>query len=52
MFGSGAPGVPNVTPGVHVGGYGNGGGGGPSCQLGHRGGGNGSAGIVIVRYPL
>lgn len=51
-FGTGAAGVPNFTPGVFATGYGNGGSGGPSCQNGHRGGGRGSQGIVIIRYPL
>jgi hypothetical protein len=49
---AGAAGVPNITPGNHATGYGNGGGGGHSCQGGHRGGGDGSSGIVIIRYAL
>lgn len=51
-YGQGAIGQPNYTPGVHATGYGNGGGGGASCQNGHRGGGYGSQGLVIVRYPI
>jgi hypothetical protein len=51
-YGEGAIGQPNYTPGVHATGYGNGGGGGASCQNGHRGGGYGSQGLVIVRYSL
>jgi len=47
-YGSGAAGTPNFTPGVHATGNGNGGGGGASCQQGHRGGGNGSAGILVI----
>ena len=50
-YGTGAAGVANGNPGNHASGNGNGGGGGHSCQGGHRGGGNGSDGIVIVRYP-
>jgi hypothetical protein len=49
-YGGGMPGVGNYTPGIHANGRGNGGGGGPSCQNGHRGGGNGSDGILIVKY--
>jgi hypothetical protein len=49
-YGSGAPAVPNFTPGIHATGYGNGGGGGPSCQGGHRGGGNGTGGFLILKY--
>lgn len=49
-YGSGAPGVPNYTPGPHAGGNGNGGAGGPSCQNGHRGGGNGSGGYLQFTY--
>ena len=49
-YGSGAPGVPNYTPGPNAGGYGNGGAGGPSCQNGHRGGGNGSGGYLQFTY--
>ena len=49
-YGSGAATVPNYTPGNHATGNGNGGGGGPSCQNGHRGGGNGSPGLVIIKY--
>lgn len=51
-YGQGAAGTPNYTPGIHADGYGNGGGGGASCQQGHRGGGNGSAGFVKIRYPI
>ena len=51
-YGEGAIGQPNYTPGVHATGYGNGGGGGASCQQGHRGGGYGAPGIVIVRYAI
>lgn len=51
-YGSGASGVANGNPGTHATGNGNGGGGGPSCQGGHRGGGNGSQGLVIVKYLL
>ena len=51
-FGQGPAGVPNFTPGPFGPAYGNGGTGAPSCQNGHRGGGRGYAGIVIVRYPL
>lgn len=47
LYGSGAAGVPNGSPGTHATGNGNGGAGGPSCQGGaHRGGGNGSAGFI------
>jgi len=49
-YGSGASGVSNGSPGTHATGNGNGGAGGPSCQGGHRGGGNGSIGIVILTY--
>ena len=49
-YGQGAAGVGNYTPGIHATGNGNGGGGGPSCQQGHRGGGNGSSGYAIIRY--
>ena len=49
-FGTGAVGVLNGNPGNHASGNGNGGGGGHSCQGGHRGGGNGSDGLVIIRY--
>gem|GEM_PF-408513 len=48
--GTGATGVPNFTPGTHATGFGGGGSGGPSCQLPHRGGGDGAPGIVIIRY--
>lgn len=51
-YGEGAIGQPNYTPGVHATGYGNGGGGGASCQNGHRGGGYGSQGLVIVKYSI
>lgn len=51
-YGQGAAGVANVNPGTNATGNGNGGGGGPSCQSGHRGGGAGSQGIVIIRYPI
>jgi hypothetical protein len=50
LYGSGAAGVANTNPGNHASGYGNGGGGGHSCQSGHRGGGNGSQGIVTLQY--
>jgi len=50
-YGSGAAGVPNGTAGTHASGNGNGGAGGPSCQGGaHRGGGNGTAGIIKISY--
>ena len=49
-YGQGAAGVANYTPGIHATGNGNGGGGGPSCQGGHRGGGNGSSGYAIIKY--
>jgi len=49
-YGTGAPGVPNFTPGPNASGYGNGGAGGPSCQNGHRGGGNGSGGYLRFNY--
>jgi len=49
-YGTGAAAVSNGTPGNHASGNGNGGGGGHSCQGGHRGGGNGSAGVVIISY--
>jgi hypothetical protein len=49
-YGTGAPGVPNYTPGPNASGYGNGGAGGPSCQNGHRGGGNGSGGYMRFNY--
>jgi len=50
-YGSGAAGVPNGSAGTHATGNGNGGAGGPSCQNGaHRGGGNGSAGIIKISY--
>ena len=50
-YGSGALGVPNGTAGTHATGNGNGGAGGPSCQGGsHRGGGNGSVGIIKILY--
>jgi hypothetical protein len=49
LYGSGAAGVQNGSPGTHATGNGNGGAGGPSCQGGaHRGGGNGSAGIILI----
>ena len=49
-----APGAhaPNGSPGPHATGNGNGGAGGSSCQGGaHRGGGDGSNGLVILQYP-
>ena len=49
-WGQGASGVPNSTPGNDATGYGNGGGGGHSCQTPHNGGGTGSQGIVIIKY--
>ena len=49
-YGSGASGVQNGEPGTHASGNGNGGAGGPSCQGGHRGGGNGAAGIIKITY--
>ena len=50
-YGAGAAGVANGTAGTHATGNGNGGAGGPSCQGGtHRGGGNGSAGIIKITY--
>ena len=49
-YGTGAAGVANGTAGNHASGYGNGGGGGHSCQGGHRGGGDGSAGYIEIRY--
>ena len=50
-YGSGAAGVANGSAGTHATGNGNGGAGGPSCQGGaHRGGGNGSAGIIKITY--
>jgi len=49
-YGTGAAGVANFTAGNHASGYGNGGGGGHSCQNGHRGGGDGSAGYIEIRY--
>jgi hypothetical protein len=50
-YGSGAAGVVNGNAGTHATGNGNGGAGGPSCQGGsHRGGGNGSAGIIKISY--
>jgi hypothetical protein len=51
-YGYGATGVSNYTAGNHASGNGNGGGGGHSCQVGHRGGGNGSAGIVKITYTV
>lgn len=51
-YGIGAGAVGNYTPGTHATGNGNGGGGGPSCQNGHRGGGNGSQGFVIISYTV
>lgn len=51
-YGQGAAGTGNYIPGIHATGNGNGGGGGASCQNGHRGGGNGSAGIVKIRYAI
>lgn len=48
-YGSGAAGVNNGSAGTHAAGNGNGGAGGPSCQGGaHRGGGNGSDGILSL----
>jgi len=44
--------APNGSPGPHATGNGNGGAGGSSCQGGaHRGGGDGSNGLVILQYP-
>jgi hypothetical protein len=51
-YGTGAAGVSNGTPGNHATGNGNGGGGGHSCQGPHRGGGDGSAGIVIISFTV
>jgi len=43
--------APNGSPGPHATGNGNGGAGGSSCQNGaHRGGGDGSNGLVILEY--
>jgi hypothetical protein len=41
---------PNSSSGGSGGRGGNGGAGGPSCQSGHRGGGNGSAGTIKITY--
>ena len=51
-YGSGAAGVTNGSPGTNATGNGNGGAGGPSCQGGHRGGGAGSPGLVLIRYSI
>ena len=50
-YGSGASGGINGSAGAHASGNGNGGAGGPSCQGGsHRGGGNGTVGIIKITY--
>ena len=49
-YGSGAPGGTNSVAGAHASGNGNGGAGGASCQTPHRGGGNGTAGIIKITY--